>query len=52
MARQTVVKMTMKKGKLPMAQDWKVDLVWERDWNLGLVGRTLNELGFLGTLYG
>ena len=44
--------MTIEKGKLPMIQTWKVDLVWERDWNLGLVGRTLNELGYLGTLYG
>ena len=31
---------------------WSVDLVWERDWNLGLVGRTLLELGFFGTLFG
>ena len=52
MPRNNVDKMTTKKGKSPMSQEWKVDLVWERDWNLGLVGRTLNELGYLGTLYG
>jgi glycosyltransferase involved in cell wall biosynthesis len=31
---------------------WKVDLVWERDWNLGLVGRTLLELNYFGILFG
>jgi len=33
-------------------QDWKVDLVWERDWFLGLVSGALWRLGYLGTVYG
>ena len=33
-------------------QDWKVDLVWERDWFLGLVSAALWRLGYLGTVYG
>jgi len=39
----------MKKAGAP---NWKVDLVWERDWFLGLVSGTLEKLGFLGTVYG
>lgn len=31
---------------------WKVDLVWERDWFLGLVSGALEKLGYLGTVYG
>jgi len=31
---------------------WKVDLVWERDWFLGLVSGALQKLGYLGTVYG
>jgi len=33
-------------------QEWKVDLVWERDWFLGLVSGALLRLGYLGTVYG
>ena len=33
-------------------QDWKVDMVWERDWNMGLVGKTMNRLGYLGSVFG
>ena len=33
-------------------QQWKVDMVWERDWNMGLVGKTMNRLGYLGLVYG
>jgi len=33
-------------------RSWRIDLVWERDWNLGLVGRTLAGLNYLGTLFG
>ena len=33
-------------------QPWKVDLVWERDWFLGLVSGTLEKLGYLGTVFG
>ena len=33
-------------------QNWKVDMVWERDWFLGLVSGALLRLGYLGTVYG
>ena len=33
-------------------QEWKVDMVWERDWFLGLVSGALLRLGYLGTVYG
>ena len=33
-------------------QEWKVDMVWERDWFLGLVSGALSRLGYLGTVYG
>jgi len=29
-----------------------VDMVWERDWNMGLVGKTMNRLGYLGSVFG
>jgi len=33
-------------------QEWKVDMVWERDWFLGLVSGALLRLGYLGNVYG
>jgi glycosyltransferase involved in cell wall biosynthesis len=33
-------------------KEWKVDMVWERDWFLGLVSGALLRLGYLGTVYG
>jgi glycosyltransferase involved in cell wall biosynthesis len=38
--------------KASKGQAWKVDLVWERDWFLGLVSGALEKLGYLGTVYG
>lgn len=38
--------------KSPRCRPWKVDLVWERDWFLGLVSGALEKLGYLGTVYG
>lgn len=35
-----------------VGQPWSVDLVWERDWFLGLVSGALQNLGYLGTVYG
>ena len=33
-------------------KEWQVDMVWERDWFLGLVSGALLRLGYLGTVYG
>lgn len=38
--------------KFSTGHPWKVDLVWERDWFLGLVSGALEKLGYLGTVYG
>lgn len=38
--------------KMKFKKEWKVDMVWERDWFLGLVSGALLRLGYLGTVYG
>lgn len=40
------------KMKSLRGRPWKVDLIWERDWFLGMVSGALEKLGYLGTVYG